>query len=109
MERFAQTPDHVFGWNGPGNNITKQMIIDMVRAGKIPRNLDSPPSKDTIVVPDAGYTLLRLKADNPGYWIMHCHMSWHSHIGMAVVFKVGQQSDIPPTPENFPKCANFNF
>ena len=59
MERFAESPDHVFGWNGPGNNITKQMIIDMDREGRIPRNFDSPPKKDTVVVPDAGYTLVR--------------------------------------------------
>lgn len=59
MERFAQTPDYVFGWNGPGNNITKQMVIDKDRAGDIPRNLESPPYKDTVVVPDAGYTLVR--------------------------------------------------
>ena len=56
--------------------------------GKIKRNLKDPPRKDTIAVPDAGFTVMRFKADNPGFWIMHCHMSWHNHIGMAVVLQV---------------------
>ena len=107
MERFASTPDYVFGWNGPGNNITKQMVIDKDQAGDIPRNLESPPYKDTVVVPDAGYTLVRMTASNPGYWIMHCHMSWHNHIGMGVIFKIGDNEDMAEAPKHFPQCHNF--
>jgi FtsP/CotA-like multicopper oxidase with cupredoxin domain len=56
--------------------------------GQISRNLVDPPLKDTVVVPDAGFTVLRFLADNPGYWLMHCHMAWHNHLGMALVIKV---------------------
>ena len=107
MERLGASPDHLFGWNGPGNNITRQMVIDRDVAGMIPRNYNSPPSKDTVAVPDAGYTLIRIQARNPGFWLMHCHMSWHNHIGMGVVFKVGSQKDWPEMPSHFPKCGNF--
>jgi hypothetical protein len=31
----------------------------------------------------------RFKAENPGYWFFHCHMSWHDHIGMGFVIKIG--------------------
>ena len=34
--------------------------------GDISRNLRQPPKKDTVMVPDAGYTIIRFKADNPG-------------------------------------------
>ena len=44
--------------------------------------------KDTVSVPDAGFTLIRFLANNPGYWLLHCHMSWHNHVGMAVVIQV---------------------
>ena len=107
MERLGATPDYVFGWNGPGNNITRQMVIERDLQGRIPKNYDSPPSKDTVTVPDAGYTLVRLRATNPGFWLMHCHMSWHNHIGMGVLFKVGSRSNMPEIPSNFPKCGNF--
>jgi hypothetical protein len=30
----------------------------------------------------------RFLADNVGYWLVHCHMSWHNHLGMAIILKV---------------------
>ena len=56
--------------------------------GEIPRNLEYPPTKDTITTIPGGYVLTRFYADHPGYWIMHCHMSWHNHLGMGLVIKV---------------------
>lgn len=32
------------------------------------------PLKDTISIPSKGYTILRFRADNPGFWLFHCHM-----------------------------------
>ena len=107
MERLGATPEHLYGKNGPGNNITLQMVIDRDVAGKIPRNLNSPPNKDTVVIPDAGYTLIRIQANNPGVWLMHYHMSWHNAIGMGMVFRVGRHQDWPEKPSNFPQCGNF--
>jgi FtsP/CotA-like multicopper oxidase with cupredoxin domain len=31
------------------------------------------PIKDTISIPFKGYTIFRFKADNPGWWLLHCH------------------------------------
>ena len=70
------------------NYIKRETVIDLNEAGKIPKNLKDPPIKDTVAVPDAGYTVIRFLADNPGYWLIHCHMSWHSHTGMMVVIQV---------------------
>ena len=55
---------------------------------EIKRNLVNPPIKDSVVVPDGGFTIIRFLADNPGYWLVHCHMSWHNHLGMGFVVKV---------------------
>jgi len=41
-----------------------------------------------VPVPDAGFTVVRFLADNPGYWLTHCHMSWHNHLGMGFIIKV---------------------
>lgn len=30
------------------------------------RNFEDPPIKDTVTVPDGGYTVIRFIADNPG-------------------------------------------
>ena len=60
----------------------------MDERGEIRRNLVNPPVKDTVVVPTSGLTVVRFLADNPGFWLVHCHMSMHNHIGMAFVIKV---------------------
>ena len=57
-------------------------------AGKIKKNYKDPIQKDTIAVPDAGFTVMRFQADNPGFWIFHCHIDFHHHAGMALVIQV---------------------
>ena len=66
-----------------------EKVIKLNEEGKIVRNLKNPILKDTVSVPDAGFTLIRFLADNPGFWLFHCHMLWHSHIGMALILQVG--------------------
>lgn len=45
---------------------TVDMIKDWDNKGLISRDLESPPKKDTVAVPSAGYAVLRFKAENPG-------------------------------------------
>ena len=56
--------------------------------GKISKNLVDPPLKDTVVVPDSGFTVIRFLANNPGFWLFHCHLSWHDRIGMGMLLQV---------------------
>ena len=37
-------------------------------AGGITRRVTQAPIKDTVIVPDGGYTVIRFKADNPGMY-----------------------------------------
>lgn len=76
-------------------------------AGKIRRRLRGAPLKDTVTVPDGGYTIVRFVADNPGYWLFHCHIEYHVEVGMALVFKVGDHSQMLPMPKNFPTCSDY--
>ena len=41
--------------------------------------------KDTVIVPFGGYTVIRFLVDNPGWWLLHCHIEIHQLEGMAVV------------------------
>ncbi|XP_076258209.1 uncharacterized protein LOC143195157 [Rhynchophorus ferrugineus] len=90
-----------------GRNITVQQVKDRDRAGLVKRNLLNPPIKDTVTVPDGGYTIVRFHATNPGYWIFHCHIEFHAEIGMALVFRVGKNSQMLPVPEGFPRCGSY--
>ncbi|KAL3276760.1 hypothetical protein HHI36_012127 [Cryptolaemus montrouzieri] len=114
---FAYDANHPFHLHGHafrvvamekvGHNVTVEKVYQMDKAGKIRRNLETPPWKDTVTVPDGGFTILRFHATNPGYWIFHCHIEFHAELGMAVVFKVGEHSDMVPIPRGFPKCGNY--
>ncbi|KAK5112597.1 hypothetical protein LTR62_003911 [Meristemomyces frigidus] len=44
--------------------------------------------RDTLLVPRRGYAFLRFRADNPGLWLLHCHVLWHSAMGMAMGFEI---------------------
>jgi hypothetical protein len=38
-----------------------------------------------------GWTVLRFQANNPGIWLMHCHVAWHLTMGMALVFDIASE------------------
>ncbi|KAK7040803.1 Mco1p [Halocaridina rubra] len=87
--------------------ITRSEVMAMDARGELQRNFDRPVQKDTVTVPDAGYTIIRFRADNPGFWLLHCHVLFHSVAGMELVFKVGEDHQIPEPPADFPSCGDF--
>lgn len=46
--------------------------------------------EDTIDVPVHGRLRVRLRADNPGAWMTHCHILPHAEEGMMTVLRVGE-------------------
>jgi len=55
---------------------------------KLEYNTDNPLRRDTVVVPPASFVVIRLLADIPGAWIIHCHIGWHIAGGFAGVVAV---------------------
>lgn len=60
----------------------------------------NPLRRDTFTVPpcninandeciDVGYTTIRFIADNPGVWILHCHIEWHIQSGLTMTIVEG--------------------
>ncbi|KAH6755686.1 laccase 14 [Perilla frutescens var. hirtella] len=72
-------------------------------------NLVDPPLQNTIAVPRNGWTAIRFKANNPGVWLMHCHLERHVSWGMEMAFivKNGKSSDakMMPPPPDMPRCG----
>ncbi|KAG8702800.1 laccase, multicopper oxidase, benzenediol:oxygen oxidorectuctase [Ceratobasidium sp. 423] len=52
---------------------------------KLKFNTDNPLRRDTHVVPADSWAVLRVKADIPGVWFLHCHIDWHLAHGFAAV------------------------
>jgi hypothetical protein len=55
-------------------------------------NFDNPLRRDTIMLQGGrqgtplGYTVIGFQTDNPGAWLMHCHIVWHVEGGLAMQF-----------------------
>lgn len=47
------------------------------------------PRRDTTIVPAKQRLHVRLNANNPGYWAMHCHNVYHMHAGMMTTLTYG--------------------
>lgn len=47
---------------------------------------DNPPGRDTAMLPSQGYLVIAFETDNPGAWLMHCHIGWHTSEGFAMQF-----------------------
>lgn len=63
--------------------------------------------KDTIIVPPGGYVRIRFIADNPGYWLLHCHLEPHQIEGMSVLVAELPEQQNPPPAELNQVCGNF--
>lgn len=71
-------------------------------------NLVDPPQRNTIDMPVGGWAVIRFIADNPGVWLMHCHIDTHLAWGFAMAFivenGVGPLQTLLPPPADLPRC-----
>jgi len=58
--------------------------------------LKNAPRRDVATLPSGGYLALAFQTDNPGSWLMHCHIAWHASQGLALQF-VERESEIAGT------------
>ncbi|KAK3116658.1 laccase, multicopper oxidase, benzenediol:oxygen oxidorectuctase [Teratosphaeriaceae sp. CCFEE 6253] len=49
-------------------------------------NYANPTRRDVAMLPTNGWLALAFVTDNPGAWLMHCHIAWHADEGLAVQF-----------------------
>ncbi|PVH98835.1 laccase-like multicopper oxidase [Periconia macrospinosa] len=60
---------------GPGNiDPTSPPAWDMI----------NPMRRDVAMLPNNGHIVLAFKTDNPGAWLLHCHIAWHAGSGLAL-------------------------
>jgi len=36
------------------------------------------------MLPEGGYLIIAFQQDNPGAWLLHCHVGWHTSQGFAL-------------------------
>lgn len=71
-------------------------------------NFVNPQTRNTIAVPVGGWAVIRFQANNPGIWLVHCHLDVHLPWGLAMAFEVENgptiSSILPPPPVDLPQC-----
>ncbi|KXG49932.1 Multicopper oxidase, type 2 [Penicillium griseofulvum] len=70
----------------------------------------NPPRRDTAVLAGNGWLFIAFQTNNPGAWLMHCHIGWHVDEGLALQFIERQDEiqglvDYTPFNEN---CAAWS-
>ncbi|KAH3694261.1 hypothetical protein DPMN_081701 [Dreissena polymorpha] len=110
-EIIGDNPD--INCTGPGKDSKKSFCTNATWSnsswlnGNVPNiELNHPLRKDTIIVPTGGYVVLRIKADNPGLWNMHCHIEPHLLGGMQMLINESF-ADIPKAPNWIPDCFSY--
>ncbi|KZC10367.1 PREDICTED: laccase-4-like [Dufourea novaeangliae] len=99
---------YVVGARKFGRSVSLQELKSLNNKGQLfTRNLDCTIAKDTVVVPKFGAVAIRFRADNPGYWMLRDEHAADWTRGLDVILQVGESSDMPPAPEDFPKCGSF--
>ncbi|KAL8418990.1 hypothetical protein RB594_002267 [Gaeumannomyces avenae] len=48
-------------------------------------NFDNPVRRDVAMLPP-GWLVIAFETNNPGAWLMHCHIGWHVSQGLSVQF-----------------------
>ncbi|EXJ96082.1 hypothetical protein A1O1_01208 [Capronia coronata CBS 617.96] len=78
---------HDFAVLGQGRGVFTADMVDQL-------NFDNPIRRDTVllfgsgtpVAFTSGWTVIGFPTDNPGAWLMHCHIIWHVDGGMGLQF-----------------------
>ncbi|EXJ91357.1 hypothetical protein A1O1_04469 [Capronia coronata CBS 617.96] len=96
---FASHPIHLHGHDmsvlGQGSATWTTSLLSTL-------NFNNPTRRDTAMLVGssgpgnpAGYTVIGFETDNPGAWLMHCHIVWHVDGGLALQF-TERPADILP-------------
>lgn len=84
--------------------------------GTVTPNLVNPLRRDVVSLPGKGFVVIAFKTDNPGNWLMHCHIAFHAAGGLALQI-LERQSDAnviwppgqsPALQEAQRVCGNWN-
>ncbi|KAJ9613018.1 hypothetical protein H2200_002959 [Cladophialophora chaetospira] len=68
-----------------------QQIENATYPDKLNLKRDNPPRRDVVLLPTNGYVVIAFKADNPGIWLVHCHIAYHASMGLGMQILERQQ------------------
>ncbi|KAK3395258.1 multicopper oxidase-domain-containing protein [Podospora didyma] len=79
--RAGAHPIHLHGHDFA---ILQQTENQNLSYGNLNLKFDNPPRRDVVLLPRNGFIVIAFKTDNPGSWLMHCHIAKHAAWGLAM-------------------------
>jgi len=68
--------------------------------------LINPMRRDVITIPPNGWVAIQFVVDNPGTWIMHCHIEFHILSGFGIVWNEDPDG-LGILPSDMPLCGGY--
>ena len=70
-------------------------------------NFNNPPRRDVTYLPGRGWVVIAFPTDNPGAWLLHCHIAWHISQGLGVQFLEAKELIGLPSPAWHNTCNTW--
>jgi FtsP/CotA-like multicopper oxidase with cupredoxin domain len=69
-------------------------------------DFDNPVRRDVEQMPGSGWLVIAFRTDNPGCWLMHCHIGWHVAMGLGIQFleRKSEIMDLMHLDQMVPNC-----
>jgi FtsP/CotA-like multicopper oxidase with cupredoxin domain len=67
---MATSTEQYFPWDSG--------LYDLLNSPDANEYTTNPMRRDVITIGPYAWVLLRFRNDNPGMWLLHCHIAWHS-------------------------------
>lgn len=69
-------------------------------------NWNNPVRRDTATLPASGWLAIAFSSNNPGAWLMHCHIAWHIGEGLGMQYVEAPDQVVFPNKDDFAKTCN---
>ncbi|KXH66883.1 Lcc2 [Colletotrichum salicis] len=83
-ETFGPHPIHLHGHDFAIVQQEDDKLWDIKDFKPNKNKLNNPPRRDVVLLPRSGYAVIAFKSDNPGVWLMHCHIARHASAGLSL-------------------------
>ncbi|KAH9818044.1 multi-copper oxidase laccase-like protein [Melampsora americana] len=88
IQNLDKAIDHSYHLHGVDSHIIARGKGTFNSSQTVQYNLVNPTRRDTYVIGGGSFAIIRVYANNPGVWILHCHIGWHLAAGFAGVFVI---------------------
>jgi len=77
-----------------GHDFAILQVSNTSYTGELNPKVNNPARRDVVLLPSGGFVVIAFKTDNPGTWLMHCHIAFHASSGLGLQIMERQVSHV---------------